>query len=229
MRASDRAYAILRKEVLEWELPPGTVLAEVEQSLRLGVSRTPLREALGRLVADGLVTQSGRGVVVTDISVDGIRELFELRRALEEVAARLAAMRRDAEVFMELEREFSSISDLLENDDPARHAYYGLVGRFDEAVDVAVANPYLVSALNSVRTHLVRIRRHAKDDPSRLRAAAAEHRAIVQAIVAGDSELAAHATHLHLHNALENILATRSETASGIPGSPATDRAPRSA
>jgi DNA-binding GntR family transcriptional regulator len=63
MRASDRAYAALREDIIEWRLRPGTVLAEVEQSERLGVSRTPVREALGRLTAEGLTTAAGgRGV-----------------------------------------------------------------------------------------------------------------------------------------------------------------------
>ena len=80
MRASDRAYATLREDIVEWRLRPGAVLAEVEQSERLGVSRTPLREALGRLTAEGLTTAAGgRGVVVTDISLDSIDELFEQR------------------------------------------------------------------------------------------------------------------------------------------------------
>ena len=80
MRASDKAYAALRDDIIEWRLAPGTVLAEVEQSERLGVSRTPLREALSRLTAEGLATTAGgRGVVVTDISLEDIDELFELR------------------------------------------------------------------------------------------------------------------------------------------------------
>jgi DNA-binding GntR family transcriptional regulator len=225
MRASDRAYGTLRDEIVDWELPPGTVLAEVEQSQRLGVSRTPLRAALARLTADGLVApQAGRGLVVTNVSLENIRELFEVRRALEEQAARLAALRGDPKVFEALERELLSVSDLLGDDDPARHAYYDLVRRFDEAVDAAVANPYLVGALRGLRTHLVRIRRHAKDDPSRLRGAAAEHLTIVQAIIARDAELAAHATHVHLHRALRNALATSTSTPTSD-----TDRDSRSA
>ena len=71
LKASDRAYLTLRGEILDAELRAGTVLAEVEQSQRLGVSRTPLREALSRLIAEGLVsTHSGRGVVVTDVSAE---------------------------------------------------------------------------------------------------------------------------------------------------------------
>ena len=215
MRASDRAYRALRDEIVDWELPPGTVLAEVEQSQRLGVSRTPLRTALARLTADGLVApQAGRGLVVTDVSLGNIRELFEVRRALEEEAARLAAQRGGTEAFAALERELLAVSDLLDDDDPARRAYYDLVRRFDEAVDDAIANPYLVSALRGLRTHLVRIRRHAKDDPGRLRGAAAEHLTIVQAIIARDPELAAHATHVHLHQALRNALATSTSISS---------------
>ncbi|MEO6504645.1 MAG: GntR family transcriptional regulator [Terrimesophilobacter sp.] len=225
MRASDRAYNTLRDEIVEWELPPGTVLAEVEQSQRLGVSRTPLRAALARLTADGLVApQAGRGLVVTDVSLENIRELFEVRRALEEQAARLAAQRGQTEIFETLEHELLAASDLLEGDDPGRRAYYDLVRRFDEAVDDAVGNPYLVSALRGLRTHLARIRRHAKDDPARLRGAAAEHLTIVQAIIAHDAELAAHATHVHLHRALRNALATSTSTSTSD-----ADRTSRSA
>jgi DNA-binding GntR family transcriptional regulator len=217
MRASDKAYRALRGEIIDWQLPPGTVLGEVEQSIRLGVSRTPLREALARLTADGLVsTQSGRGLVVTDVSTDNIRELFEVRRALEEQAARLAAERGDSVVFNELERQFLAVPDLLASADPARHDYYELVARLDQAIDDAVANPYLVAALRNLRTHLVRVRRLARDDTDRLRDAAHEHLAIVRAIAAHNAELAAHATHLHLHNALQHLLTTRGRDSSAI-------------
>jgi len=205
-RASDRAYQTLRDEIVEWELRPGSVLGEVEQSTRLGVSRTPLREALARLMADGLVSpQSGRGLVVTDLSLASIREIFEVRQALEEQAARLAAQRGDTAVFQQLESEFAAVNELLEHDDPARHSYYGLVARLDGAIDDAVDNSYLAAALATLRTHLVRVRRLAVDDPARLSAAAAEHLLIVQAIAARDAELAAHATQVHLHQALRNI------------------------
>lgn len=207
MRASDRAYSVLRAEILDGGLAPGTVLAEVEQSTRLGVSRTPLREALSRLVADGLVsTHSGRGVVVTDVSIDRVAELFEVRGALEEQAARLAARRRDPAVFERLQAELRLAPALLENDDPARHEYYALVARLDAAIDDAVQNPLLVSTLAGVRTHVARIRRLAHDNPERLREAAREHLMIVDAIVDGSESLAAHATQLHLHRSLKNIL-----------------------
>lgn len=227
MRASDRAYATLLDEIQSGILRPGAVLGEVEQAARLGVSRTPLREALGRLAADGLVAQqSPRVTVVTAIDAGDIREIFEVRRALEESAARLAAERGDAAAFADLARDFAEV-DLAGADAPAStspgrdgidasapaspgrdgtDAYYALIERFDLALDAAVANDYLTAALRTVRTHLVRVRRLARDNPARLAASVAEHRLIAAAIAARDADLAAHATHVHLHNALHSIL-----------------------
>ncbi|HRN29208.1 MAG TPA: GntR family transcriptional regulator [Terrimesophilobacter sp.] len=214
MRASDKAYRTLRDEIINWQLTPGTVLAEVEQATRLGVSRTPLREALSRLTADGLVaSQTGRGLVVTDVSADSIRQLFELRRALEEQAVRLAAARRDRAIFDELAAEFDRASTLISRADD-RHDYYDLVARLDTAIDDALNNEYLKSALENLRTHLVRVRRLAKDNTTRLLESAAEHLTITRAIADGDADLAAHATHLHLHRALQHALAAHDHPAS---------------
>ncbi|MBT2597767.1 GntR family transcriptional regulator [Arthrobacter sp. ISL-72] len=209
MRASDRAYAALRDDIIEWRLLPGTVLAEVEQSERLGVSRTPLREALGRLTAEGLTTTAGsRGVVVTDISLDDIDELFELRETLEGKAAALAAERGDAATFEHLLTELLHAPELINGSAPGRHAYYELAGRLDAAIDAAISNSYLAQAMRGLRVHLVRIRRLAADDAQRLTAAAAEHAAIAEAIAAGNPRLAEAATILHLHRSLSHVKAT---------------------
>ena len=208
VRASERAYRQLRGEILDGLLVPGTGLLEVEQSARIGVSRTPLRAAIARLIADGLVAgRPGRGFMVTEMSVDSIRELYEVRRALEEHAARIAAERRDPAVFEALHAQFLAAPDLLQHGEAGLHRYYELIDEFDQALDDAVANPFLVGALAGVRTHLARIRRLARDNPARLRAAAAEHLLIVEAVAAGDSSLAAHATHVHLNQSLRSVLA----------------------
>ncbi len=145
------------------------------------MSRTPLREALGRLAADGLVVQqSPRVTVVSDIDVADIRALFEVRRALEETAARLAATRADADVFAALAVEFAGVGAL--DRDEGRDAYYALIARFDAQLDAAIENDYLTSALRGIRTHLVRVRRLARDIPERLAASVAEHRLIASAI-----------------------------------------------
>jgi DNA-binding GntR family transcriptional regulator len=209
VRASDKAYSKLFHEIVDGDIAPGTVLAEVEQSTRLGVSRTPLREALSRLIADGLVESApGRGVVVTEISLENISELYEVREALEEQAARLAAQRRDPKIFMRIAEQFADADRLIESGEEGVRHYYELNEKFDEAVDAAVNNAYLVSALQNSRVHLSRIRRIARGNPARLHDSAQETMLIIEAIIAGDAALAAHATHVHLHKSLTNIRAS---------------------
>ncbi|HAS30917.1 MAG: GntR family transcriptional regulator [Microbacterium sp.] len=210
VRASDRAYGALLDDIQSGALAPGAVLGETEQAARLGVSRTPMREALARLAADGLVTQqSPRVTVVAGVDADDIRALFEVRRALEEQAARLAAERGEPRVFADLAGAFADIDAHADPD-----AYTRLIGDFDRALDAAVANDHLTSALRTVRTHLVRVRRLARDRPDRVRASVTEHRLIASAIAQRDADLAAHATHVHLHNALEGILGSLPATVS---------------
>lgn len=207
MRARDQAYARLREDVLDGALAPGAVLAEVEQSLRLGVSRTPVREAFARLTADGLAEPlPGRGLVVAALSEGGVRELYELREALEEQAVRLAARRGDGAVFTALAREWERAPAHLADGEPGLRRYYALAAEFDAALDDAVANAHLVQALAGVRLHLVRIRRLARHDPDRLRQAAGEHQLIAEAVADHDESLAAHAMHVHLHRSRRQFL-----------------------
>lgn len=216
-KASDTAYDLVRSEILDWQLKPGAVLAEVELSERLRLSRTPVREALARLVADGLASPVGaRGLVVSALDADNVTELFELRQALEEKAAELAARRRRMDAFLLLQEELRAAPLVPESEDPGRRAYYDLVARFDAAIDAAVRNPFLVNALSGVRTHLVRIRRLSHDNPSRLQEATREHLSIVEAIVEGDAQLAASATRVHLHRSLQSILGSLAAETSPI-------------
>lgn len=226
--AADRAFDALRTAIVEGELPPGAPLTEVEQASRLGVSRTPVREAFARLIAAGLATARGpRTLVVSEIEPDDVTALFELRTALDEQAARIAARRvgvtfaawstvtpvvdtadgdaRDR--FTALAARFGVVdTTALAADNSQRHGYYALVAEFDSALDASLTgSPYLAAAIVSTRVHLARVRRLARDDDARLAQSAAEHGAIARAIADGDPERAAAATRLHLHEALTSI------------------------
>lgn len=218
MRASDRAYETLRQEILDGALPPGTLLGEVEQAERLGLSRTPLREALSRLIADGLADQTrGRGTVVSSISAADVDLLFELRLPLEVQSARLAAERGDPRRFTALADRFSAAEKTLRERGLGRHHtqdrdredehYYELTAELDEALSEAVANPYLSHSLRSMRAHLVRARRLAQHQPERLAASAREHREVCTAIASGDAETAGAAMLIHLRRSLAHITA----------------------
>ncbi|GAA4480241.1 GntR family transcriptional regulator [Enteractinococcus fodinae] len=214
MRASERAYEALRRDILNWDLPPGSVLAEVELSERLGVSRTPVREAVAKLVADGLAdAQRGRGTVVSDVSLDDLADMFVLRRVLETESAQLAAASDQTEKFVPLAQKFRAYADdsqILEDPGP----YYQLINVMDELIDDAAGNSYLSGALSNLRVHLARVRRMAKDDPARLAASAVEHSKIAEAIARKDQLLARAATIMHLQASLDHIL-THAETPKG--------------
>ncbi len=219
MRASDRAYALLRADIVEWRLAPGDVLAEVEQAARLGVSRTPLREALSRLVAEGLAApHAGRGVVVSAISLEAVTDVFEVRLPLECTAVRLAAVRGDRTVFTALADEFARAGRLIGEGDGDHDAYYALVARLDRSIDDAAGNRYLLQAQKPVRTHLARVRRLARDHPARLLASAREHEQIALALASGNADLAEACMRVHLHHSLQHLL--------GPPGNAATAPAP---
>ncbi|MGP9537537.1 GntR family transcriptional regulator [Brachybacterium sp. AOP43-C2-M15] len=213
MRASERAYSTLREEIVDGTLEPGTLLGEVEQSARLGLSRTPLREALARLVADGLADSStGRGVVVSAVSLADAPQLFDLRIALETLAARRAAERTtSAEGGSALRGRFTDLaarfeqatSELSAGADPTD--YYALTRELDAALDTASGNSHLAESLRGLRLHLGRLRRLARNSPARLAASATEHAAIARAVESGDPELAAAATVVHLRQALAHL------------------------
>lgn len=210
MRASDRAYRTLREDILEGTLEPGTVLGEIEQSARLGISRTPLREALGRLVADGLAAPSaGRGMVVTAASLADAGKLFDLRIALE-----VLAVRRAAETSAHDPAAHDRFSDLADSFDRAASPlsqgaepsdYYALTQELDLAVDSTCGNAYLADSLRGVRVHLTRLRRLSRHSPARLADTAREHAAIARAVASGNAELAVAATVVHLQLALAHL------------------------
>lgn len=227
MRASDRAHALLRTDIVDGRLAPGSVLAEVEQSARLGVSRTPLREALSRLVAEGLaIPHGGRGVVVSSISLDDVTDLFDVRVPLECAAVRLAAVRGPAQPFTALAAEFHEAAGLIRTDEGGQSAYYALAARLDQAIDRAAANAYLLQARTPIRTHLLRIRRLARHDQDRLLASAREHEQIALAVSRGLVDLAEASTRVHLYNSLQYLLAERTRPDRNPAPTPTTTASP---
>lgn len=208
MRSSEIAYERLREDIIHWRLQPGASLGEVELAERLGVSRTPIREALLRLSAEGLVsTDGGRTATVSAVSPENIRDLYELREALETQAARLAARRRDASVFEALRKKVLdelAVADLPNGSEepilPASQLY--------AAIRNAAGSVYLANALLDLRGALERVWRHGRRSPWRRTASTAEQLLIIEAIIDQDETLAAHAMAVHLHNSLAYLLSS---------------------
>lgn len=209
MGQGDLVYERLREEIVEWELAPGTHLNETRLAERLGVSRTPLREALHRLTRDNLVRISpGRGAFVTEIVLQDVVYQFQMREALETYAVRLCARAPERSVFAELEEGFHGWEGRFEQQGEAVDDadYYALTDRLDTVVSEGAANPYLADSLVFVRQHLRRLRRIARRTPGRMVLSAREHARICGAVHEGAEGEAALAASEHVNNSLRHIL-----------------------
>ncbi|WP_116132760.1 GntR family transcriptional regulator [Tropicimonas sp. IMCC34043] len=176
------------------ELPPGSRLLETELAKRLGISRTPVREALHRLQALGLAQQGAqRGLVVAELNYQKLRQLFAVREGIEGLCARLAAQNATAE-------EHEMLQDLIDMDrnetDPeilsARNAV------LHRHISYATHNTYMMETVDSLRLHLVLLPGSTYTFPKRLKEAQEEHEKIVQAIVDGDADAAEKAAREHI-------------------------------
>jgi DNA-binding GntR family transcriptional regulator len=194
--APEQLYAALRHAILRLDLPPGAAVPEPLIAARMGVSRTPVREALRRLREEGLVdVLPNLGSFVTRISRARQEEAVALRLLLEtEAASRLAAtgpVRRPA-----LARLLAAQRDALAED--GRDAVYALDEAFHAALFEAAGLPLMWAACRGARAHMERLHHAAASAPDRVAAAVAAHAAILARIEAGDAPgaRAAMATHI---------------------------------
>ncbi|WP_394619015.1 GntR family transcriptional regulator [Lentzea sp. JNUCC 0626] len=195
MSQSLKAYEQLREEIVAWDLSPGTHLSEVLLAERLGVSRTPLREAIQRLARENLVRITpGRGAFVTDVSLNDVTHLFQMREALETYAARLCARSAERGAFAALADDLATSADASAS-----------IERMDALIAEVAGNPYLTESLALLRGQVRRLRQPARRSPERLADATREHIAICRAIADGDEDAAATAVVFHIGVSLNTI------------------------
>lgn len=203
----EEAYLRLRDAIISGELQPDDSLSEAALARRLDTSRTPVREALARLARDGLVQLApGRGARVTDISLSDVRDLFQLREALEGLTARLAAANAAAsatEVDL-LIRRFRAYERV--EGSPRLDEYHALTAALDDCLVAMAGNRRLEQALRDVWAHSRRLRQYASHDVARLESSAREHVTILEAVRAGDGERAEAAVRQHMANSRRAIL-----------------------
>ena len=196
MSLRDRAYRMMRNKIITGEFPPGSPLNERELVELIGVSRTPIREALNRLENEQLVTLiSQKGATVTPITPKVINDIFHLRYVLEPHVVSTVTPDFPEAVLLEFQSGLSDGS--LEN-------YEELVtldGKFHFAILHAFGNAYLNNLMENMYTQNERIRRLSTMMPQRLSDSAAEHLAIVEAMLARDPQKAADAMREHLQKA----------------------------
>jgi DNA-binding GntR family transcriptional regulator len=195
---ADKAYHAIRGLIVSLDLAPGTVIDERELIERLGIGRTPVREALRRLAQERLVeVYPRRGMFVTGVDVRELARLSEVRVVLEPEAARLAAERAtdaDRTELAELIDELDAPGSLIDLDE-----------RIHRAVYRAAHNDLLEATLEQYYVLALRIWMMALDRAHELEDAVQEHRALLEAIHAGDAERAAETMRAHVQNFEETM------------------------
>ena len=191
--AADRAYLAIRGLIVSLELAPGAVIDERELMQRLGLGRTPVREALRQLAQEQLVEVfPRRGMFVTGVDVRDLARISEVRGALEPEAARLAAERatdEERDELADLSDQITRSSDLM-----------GLDERIHRAIYAAAHNDFMEKTLGEYYVLAHRIWMIALDRAEALEDAVEAHRDLIQAIVVGNGERAASLMQDHIEN-----------------------------
>ncbi|ACT14999.1 MULTISPECIES: GntR family transcriptional regulator [Pectobacterium] len=189
-------FEVLINAIEKGELLPGERLQETRLAKQFGLSRTPIREALHRLEALGLVEPGPqRGLMIAQISYERLRQLFAVREGLERLAMELAVASASAE-------ELALLQDMVDvektlTDSRQLHDHNRL---FHRQIYRATHNPYLNEMLENLRIHLSLLRGTTYESTERTEEARREHQAIVAALVRRDKDAAQEAACQHIRN-----------------------------
>ncbi|TCT05435.1 DNA-binding GntR family transcriptional regulator [Tepidamorphus gemmatus] len=192
-----RAYHEIRRRILANELQPGVQMLETEVADLLGMSRTPVREALIRLAEEGLVEVRPRhGMRVKPVSPQDMREIYDVLTSLEATAAALAARRPlSGEELAGLEAAVAEMDEALECDDLKRWAEADQ--RFHDLLVIGSGNRRLQDIVGTLRDQAHRVRMATLALRPKPVESNNDHRAVVEAIRRGDAEAAWRAHHDH--------------------------------
>ncbi len=195
----------IRQAIISGQFPPGMRLMELQLAEEMGVSRTPVREAIRKMELEGLVVMiPRRGAYVADISIKDINEVYEVRTALDVLSAGLAAERIDKSEIQEMRELLAEEAALVEARD-----YPKIIDNdtaFHDVIYRASGNTRCMNIISNLREQITAIRGRSMPYPGRVEIMLKEHRAIFDAIAAGKVEKAQEAVRTHMENAEQTLL-----------------------
>jgi len=203
-----RVFIQLRNDILNGRYQPGESLIETRLSEELGVSRTPVREALRQLELEGLVQSiPNKGVIVKRISSQDIKDIYTIRMLIEGLAARWATEKITQEELDEL-KEAVELEEFYTLKNDTNHLLQ-FDSRFHDAIFKACKSKPLMHTLSSFHHYVQKARNVSLGSPGRAKLVLEEHKAILQAIMEHDAERAERLTTEHIRNASINLLKQR--------------------
>lgn len=201
----DVVFNTLRQAILRGELKPGTRLMEIQLANKLGVSRTPIREAIRKLENEGLVLMTPRkGAEVAEITEKNMLDVLEVRKTLEELAAELACDRITEQQIEELIAAQAEFEKALKTTDVTRIAEADVV--FHDIIFAATDNQRLVNLLNNLREQMYRFRIEYLKEHDQYPVLIAEHKQLIDAISNGQKDVARETIGKHIDNQVHTVL-----------------------
>lgn len=195
----------IRQAIIDGTFSPGERLMEIQLADEMGVSRTPVREAIRKLELEGFVVMiPRRGTYVADISIRDITEIYEMRTCLDVLSAGLAAERITDEELEALNRLLVEIGQYIAENNMEKIVEADTA--FHDILYQASRNERLRSIINNLREQLTGIRGRSMSYPGRLVETMDEHRALVDSIAARDVERAQNAARVHIENAEHTLM-----------------------
>lgn len=198
-------FETIREAIISGYLRPGERLMEVQLAEEMGVSRTPVREAIRKLELEGfLVMMPRKGAYVAGISMKDIADVFEIRASMESLAAGLAAERITEEELENLKQILVSVAESADHND-----LDGIVHTdtdFHDIIYKASRNDRLIQIINNLMEQIQRFRATSLAFPGRMKVTVEEHRKLVEAIANRDVSLAKALAQEHVENAENSML-----------------------
>ena len=200
----------IREAIINGVFAPGERLMEIQMADEMGVSRTPVREAIRKLEMEGFVVMiPRRGTYVSNMSIKDINDVYEIRISLDTLAAGLAAERISDEELEELQRLLVKVGNAMEENDMAKVVEADI--EFHDVLYKASRNERLRNIINNLREQITVIRGVSMRYPGRLKDTQEEHRRLVECIAARNVEKSQEAARIHLENAERTLMIAMSE------------------
>ena len=202
---NQKVYRVLKGAIIKGFLEPGTKLLENKIAEKMHVSRTPVREAMQKLLAEGFVkTTPNQTMVVTEVSPEDVKEVLQIRGVLEGLAARIVAKKINGQEIDELEKIITQMSLHITKKDLV--SYCKVDDEFHNLVLNICGNKWIIQIRDNLGNFIYRFRIKSLSVPGRLKHSLEEHQAIMEALKKHDSAEADRLSQIHMENTVINIL-----------------------
>jgi len=202
---ADRVFERLENDIITGVYPRGEIITELKLVEQLGVSRTPIREALRRLEQERLIRESGKGSVVLGITVEDLVDIMNIRQRIEGLATYYATKNLTPEGLDTL-KKISELQDFYYAKKDIEHLRQ-MDDQFHDTIYELSQRTIIRDTLLPLHRKAMRYRKISIEDPERMERSIREHKAIFEAIASGDADLASELITQHIIRAKENMIA----------------------